>query len=355
MDINKLKSDAVELLKSLIETPSLSGEEDATADLIIKYLQEYNINEIYRKHNNVWSKNYYFNHDLPTVLLNIHHDTVKPNSAYSKDPFKAIVEGDRLYGLGSNDAGGGVVSLLATFVYFYKMKDLKYNVIVAITGEEENSGTNGIVSVLDEFPSIDFAIVSEPTLMKMAVAEKGLMVIDAKAKGIAGHAARTEGLNSIDIALKDIQTIHSKVFENISPTLGPVKMTVTQINAGKQHNVIPAECSFVIDVRSTDAYTNEEILQFLKDNLNSELQLRGRGYKPSFISMQHPIVESGLKLGLDYYGSPTLSDQAVMDFPSLKIGPGDSARSHTADEFIHISEIEQGIDIYIDILKGILN
>ena len=342
-----------ELLKNLIATPSFSGEEDKTADLIQGYLKEHGV-EFNRTKNNVWAKNKHFDELKPTILLNSHHDTVKPNKAYTIDPFKPFVKDGKLYGLGSNDAGGSVVSLLSTFVHFYNEKNLKYNIIIAITAEEESSGPNGLNSLIKILPNIDFAIVGEPTGMNLAIAEKGLLVLDVVAKGVSGHAAHENTINPIYLALEDINWIKNYRFPKVSETLGKVKMSVTQINAGTQHNVVPAECHFVVDVRVNDKYTNKEVLEIVKKNLKSEVKERSLRLNSSSIDKNHPIVQAGVKLGRKTYGSPTLSDQSVLSCQSLKMGPGESPRSHQADEFIYLSEIENGIKIYKKMLKEIL-
>ncbi|MBO3700768.1 M20 family metallo-hydrolase [Roseivirga sp. E12] len=349
----ELSDQAISLLKRLIEIPSLSKEETATADLIETFFVERNVTTE-RSGNNVWAKNLYFNDSKPTILLNSHHDTVKPNAGYTKDPFKAIEEGGKLYGLGSNDAGGCLVSLIATFLHFYDNRGLDYNLILAATAEEEISGKGGIEALLNQLPKIDFGIVGEPTLLDMAIAEKGLMVLDCAAKGQSGHAARDEGENAIYKAMQDIEWFRSFEFPKVSATLGPVKMNVTMIDAGTQHNVVPDHCRFVVDVRTTDSYSNQETLDIIKRNVKAHVTARSTRLNPSGISMDHPIVRSGLSLGRKTYGSPTLSDQALMPFPTLKMGPGDSARSHTADEFIYLHEIEEGIGLYIKVLQKIL-
>lgn len=351
--INRLKLDALELLKKLISTKSFSGEEDLTAEAIGNWLQSYDIT-FSRDGNNIWAKNKYYDESKPNILLNSHHDTVKPNKSYTRNPYEPTVEDGKLYGLGSNDAGGCLVSLIATFAYFYNQKELKYNIILSATAEEENSGDNGIASILDTLPDIDFAIVGEPTAMNLAIAEKGLIVIDGCAKGIPGHAAHTNTVNPIHKANKDINWIKKYKFPLESEFLGEVKMSVTQINAGQQHNVVPAECNFVIDVRVNDKYTNRQVFEIIEANCESQLVPRSFKLNSSSIPKGHEIVSAGLKHGREIYGSPTLSDQARLIFPSLKLGPGESVRSHSADEFILISEIEEGIDLYITILNEIL-
>lgn len=348
-----LKTEAVELLKQLIAIPSFSKEENKTADLLESFLTGKGI-EVKRKANNVWAINKYFRNELPSILLNSHHDTVKPGTAYTKGPFTPEIKEEKLFGLGSNDAGGALVSLLTVFLYYYEKKDLKYNIIFCAGAEEEISGANGIESVIPDFPSIDFAIVGEPTKMDLAIAEKGLIVLDCFVYGTTGHAAREEGDNTIYKAIRDIEWFKNFSFPKISETLGPVKMNVTMMQSGTQHNVVPSVCQFTVDVRTTDAYTNEEIVEIIKQNVSCEVKPRSLRLEASFISIDHPFVQTGIKYGRKTYGSPTLSDQSLMPWPSVKMGPGDSARSHTADEFIYINEIEDGIDTYINILDQIL-
>ncbi len=351
--MNDLFEEATELLKQLIAIPSFSKEEDNTADLLQEYFKSKGISTNRHK-NNIWVVNKHFDNSKPTILLNSHHDTVKPNSGYTKEPFTPVVENGKLFGLGSNDAGGPLTSLIATFVHFYEQKELNYNLLLAASAEEEISGDNGLISILDKMPAIDCAIVGEPTQMRMAVAEKGLMVLECTAHGISGHAARDEGENAIYKAMQDIGWFKSYEFPKQSEVLGPVKMTVTVIRAGSQHNVVPNTCDFTVDVRSTDAYTNKEILQIIEENIDSEIHPRSIRLNPSFMPQDHPIAKAGKKLNLEQYGSPTLSDQAFLSVPSLKIGPGKSARSHTADEFIYLREIEEGIQTYINLLNKIL-
>lgn len=353
MDIQTLYTNAVTLLKQLIATPSFSKEEDQTASLLCKFIGENKIAHS-RSGNNIWALNQYFDENKPTILLNSHHDTVKPNPAYTRDPFSAVEEDGKLFGLGSNDAGGCVVSLLTAFVHFYNRKDLKYNLVIALTAEEEISGRHGIESILSELPEIDFAIVGEPTLTEMAIAEKGLMVLDCVAHGIAGHAAREEGDNAIYKAIKDIEWFRTFRFPKVSETLGPVKMNVTMIKAGEQHNVVPAACSFTVDVRVTDVYKNEEIVELIQEHIDSEIIPRSVRLRSSSINRDHAIVKAALKLGKKLYGSPTTSDQALISAPSVKVGPGDSARSHSADEFIYLREIQEGIETYIGLLEEVM-
>ena len=354
MKKKELTQSAIELLKNLIETPSFSSEEDKTAAHIENWFAEYKIPCV-RTKNNVWALNLHFDESKPTLLLNSHHDTVKPNNGYTKDPFKAIEEAGKLYGLGSNDAGGCLVSLMATFTYFYNKKNLKYNLVLVASAEEESSGENGLNSMLEFIPKIDVAIVGEPTLMNLAIAEKGLVVFDAKVKGTPSHAAHPNTDNAIYNTVKVLKWFQDYKFEKKSPVLGDVKMTVTQIHAGKQHNAVPSEVDLVIDVRVNDRYTNKEIAKILKEKSPcTSIEPRSLRLNSSSIPVSHPLVEAGVELGRELYGSPTLSDQAVLTCPSLKLGPGDSTRSHTADEFIYLAEIEEGIDIYIQLLEKIL-
>lgn len=351
--MKKLKNKAIVLLKQLIATPSLSKEEDKTASILFDFLKEEGV-EVHQHLNNVWAVNKYFNPKKETILLNSHHDTVKPNNGYTKPPFEPIVEDGKLFGLGSNDAGGPLVSLIATFLYFYNEQNLAYNVLLACTAEEEISGKNGIVEVMKVVPFPSVAIIGEPTLMDMAIAEKGLMVLECTAHGKAGHAARDEGENAIYKAVKDIQWVQSFKFSKLSETLGPVKMTTTIINAGSQHNVVPDTCNFTIDVRTTDAYSNEETLTIIEEQLQSIINPKSLRLNPSSIELKHPLVQAGINLGMATYGSPTLSDQSLINIPSLKLGPGNSARSHTPDEYIYLVEIEEGIEKYIKLLNNFL-
>jgi acetylornithine deacetylase/succinyl-diaminopimelate desuccinylase-like protein len=352
--INNLYNDAVDLLSNLISIPSFSKEEDKTADVLESFLAERDI--AYKRHlNNIYSTNKYFDENKPTLLLNSHHDTVKPNHQYTKDPFQPLKEDGKLYGLGSNDAGGPLVSLIAAYVYFYAKQDMKYNIALAASAEEEISGRNGIETIMPLLPKISFAIVGEPTQMNLAVAEKGLLVLDCRATGRSGHAARNEGENAIYKAMKDIEWFNHFVFPKVSPALGPMKMSVTVIHTeNKAHNVVPAECSFVVDIRVTDEYTHEEVMELLKKYVTSEMKPRSMRMRSSKIDMDHPIVQAGMRLGKTTYGSPTTSDQALIAAPSLKCGPGDSARSHTADEFIYLDEIKNGIKDYIEMLDMVV-
>lgn len=347
-------SEAILLLKELIALPSFSKQEDKTADLLEAFIQKKGI-PVERKGQNLWCRNKHYDAKKPTILLNSHHDTVKPNQGYTKDPFTPTTENGKLYGLGSNDAGASLVSLLATFLHFYHQEGLSHNLIYAASAEEEISGHEGIALILKELGEIDFAIVGEPTQMQMAIAEKGLMVLDCHVLGRAGHAARDEGDNAIYKALSPIKWFQEHQFERVSESLGPVKMSVTQVNAGAQHNVVPDLCTFVVDVRNTDAYTNDELLSLIQSSVNCKVQARSTRLNPSGIDKDHQIVKAGIQLGLATYGSPTLSDQALIPVPSLKIGPGDSARSHTADEYIYLNEIEKGIATYIQLIDTFFN
>lgn len=348
--IDDYSKEAIDLLCQLIETPSLSKEEDVTAGLIQDFLEKKNI-VLSRKSNNIWARNSHFDATKPSILLNSHHDTVKPNSGYTNDPFTAIEEDGKLFGLGSNDAGGCLVSLIMTFLHFYDRKDLPYNLILAATAEEENSGKDGVESILDQVRPVEFGLVGEPTEMKMAVAEKGLMVLDCYAKGVSGHAARDVGDNAIYLAMEDMEWIKNYVFETESIYLGPIKMTTTMINAGYQHNVIPDMCQFVVDVRTTDSYSNQEVLEVVKMNLKSVVEPRSLRLNSSQLPGNLPISIVADELEIEKFGSPTCSDQAVMDFPTFKMGPGKSERSHTADEFIYLTEIKEGIAGYVQLLE----
>nr|WP_315188515.1 M20 family metallo-hydrolase [uncultured Flavobacterium sp.] len=347
--IETLTQEAIALLKALIETPSFSSEEDQTALLIENWFTQNNI-PFERENNNVWAFNNYFDKNKPTLLLNSHHDTVKPNQGYTNGPFEAIVDDGKLYGLGSNDAGGCLVSLLATFVYFYSNENLPYNLVMVASAEEESSGKNGLNSVLKHLPELECAIVGEPTLMQLAVAEKGLLVLDVIVKGTASHAAHNNPDNPIYNAIPVIEWFKNFQFERISEVLGPVKMTVTQVSAGKQHNVVPAECHLVIDIRVNDCYNNKEILETVRQHLTAEINPRSMHLNASSIPVSHGLVQAGITLGRTTYGSPTLSDQSVLSCKSLKLGPGETLRSHSANEFIFINEIEEGIQLYIKIL-----
>jgi acetylornithine deacetylase len=352
--IDQLFFKALELLKILISIPSFSKQEQETAAVLSRFLQEYGV-ETKQLGNNVYAFNRHFIPGKPTLLLNSHHDTVKPDKAYTVDPFTAIEADGKLFGLGSNDAGGSLVALLATFLHFYNAPNLAYNIIFVASAEEEISGSGGIEAVLPLLPPIDCAIVGEPTLMQMAVAEKGLLVIDCTAIGITGHAARNEGTNAIYIAMNDIHWFNTHQFEKISPFLGPVKTTVTVIETdNKAHNVVPAICNFVVDIRVNELYTFDEVLHIIQQHIQSTIKPRSVRLKSSSIAESHPLVVAGKTLGKTTYGSPTTSDKALMPFPALKMGPGNSARSHSANEFIYTIEIKEAIGDYITIINQLV-
>lgn len=367
-DKDILKKEALRLLQLLISTPSFSKEEDRTATILEEFLQQQGVTP-YRVGNNVYAIGAQFDASKPCLLLNSHHDTVRPNPHYTKDPFQALLEEDRLYGLGSNDAGGPLVSLIATFLFFENKKDLPFNIVLAATAEEEISGKEGIEDLLQQETFIQHtqgcflpnnlhpqtaAIVGEPTLLQMAVAERGLMVLDVLVKGKPGHAAREEGDNAIYKAMEVIQFFKTHSFAKISPLLGSNKMSVTVIHTeNKAHNVIPAECQLVVDTRINELYSFDEVLQEIKQQLPAMVEMTPRStrLRSSKIEMDHPLVKAGIQLGLSSYGSPTTSDKALIPFPALKLGPGDSARSHSANEWIGVQEINQGIDLYIDLIQ----
>ncbi len=352
-DILSLTKDAIALLKDLIATPSFSSEESETAMLLEGWFVKRGIPHK-RKDNNVFAFNKFFDKAKPTLLLNSHHDTVRPNTAYTRDPFQPSVQDGKLFGLGSNDAGGALVSLIAAFTYFYHREDLSHNLLMVASGEEESSGPKGLNSMLEVLPPIDVAIVGEPTLMQLAIAEKGLVVFDAEVKGTPSHAAHPNTDNAIYNCIEVLKWFREFRFPKVSEVLGEVKLTVTQINGGSQHNVVPAGVDLVIDVRVNDRYTNQEIAEILQKKAPCRLQPRSLHLNSSSIPKDHLLVQSGIALGRETYGSPTLSDQAALSCPSLKMGPGDSRRSHSADEFIWISEIEEGISLYIELLHGFL-
>lgn len=352
MDKEAMLSEALNLLKVLISTPSMSREEEAAANALQNYMERSGI-LTNRSGNNVWCVSPQFSLDKPTLLLNSHIDTVKPVSGWQKQPFTPTEVNGKLYGLGSNDAGGSLVCLFQTFCRLTR-KEQPYNLIFLASCEEEVSGKNGIESVLPKLPPIALGIVGEPTEMQPAIAEKGLMVLDVTAHGKAGHAAREEGDNAIYHALTDIEWFRTYRFERVSPLLGPVKMSVTQINAGTQHNVIPDRCSFVVDIRSNELYTNEELFSLISQHISSEITARSFRLNSSHIDASHPVVRRAVELGRTPYGSPTLSDQALMPFPSVKIGPGKSSRSHTANEYILIRELEEALDLYYELLDGLV-
>ena len=340
----------IELLKTLISPKSFSKEEENAAKVMRNFLTEEGI-PFHTKENNTWAFCKHYTKDKPTILLDSHVDTVRPAKGYTIDPFSPVEEGDKLYGLGSNDAGGPLVSLLATFIHFYERKDLPFNLVFGATAEEEISGRRGLEIVLPKIAPIDFAIIGEPTKMELAIAEKGLLVLDCYAHGKSGHAAREEGDNALYKALHDIEKLRNFEFENVSDVLGKVKITVTQIEAGTQHNVIPDICHFVVDVRTNEHYTNKKAAAIIDNLLESEVKPRSVRLNSSGISEHHPFAKLVKKKGIKIYGSPTTSDQAIISFFSVKMGPGASARSHTANEFIYKSEILTGIELYIELLE----
>lgn len=348
------QAEAIALLKTLIAIPSFSKEEAKTADAIEAWLRSRSI-PTHRLLNNIWATNRHFDAAKPTILLNSHHDTVKPSKAYTLDPFDPLEKDGRLYGLGSNDAGGCLVSLIAAFLHYYDRAGLTYNLVLAATAEEEISGYNGIELLLPSLGKIDFGIVGEPTRMQLAVAEKGLLVLDCLAQGKAGHAAREEGENAIYKAIRDIDWFRTYRAPRVSDLLGPVKMSVTVIDTdNKAHNIVPPQCHFVVDVRVNELYSFEELLAQIRANVGCQVTPRSLRMRSSSIPTDHPIVRAGIRLGRTCYGSPTTSDKALMPFPTLKTGPGDSARSHTADEYIFVAEIAEGINGYIDLLKPVI-
>ncbi|NDE09168.1 MAG: M20/M25/M40 family metallo-hydrolase [Chitinophagia bacterium] len=351
---NLLSDSAVLLLKQLIATPSFSKEEQDTANIISTFFEQQGV-QYERVGNNIYAKNKHYNISKPTVLLNSHHDTVFPNKGYTLNPFTPLEKEGKLFGLGSNDAGGCLVSLIATFIHFYKQENTAYNIVFAASAEEEISGVNGIELLLPKLGKIDFGIVGEPTQLEMAVAERGLMVIDCIAQGRAGHAAREEGENALYKAMEDINWIRNFKFEKVSALLGECRLSVTVIETdNKQHNVVPGQCKFVMDARINELYNFDEVQEIFKLHLKSSFQPRSTRMKSTSIALDHPLVKAGIQLGKGYYGSPTTSDKALMPFPTLKMGPGDSARSHTADEFIYLREIEEGINCYIQLIEQIL-
>lgn len=348
---DKLFDDALALLKELIAIPSFSKEEDKTAAAIGRFFARHGVH-IHRYANNIVAQNKFFDDGKPTLLLNSHHDTVKPNKGYTNNPFDPIVKDGKLFGLGSNDAGGCLVSLIAAFLYYYNRGDLPYNIILAATAEEEISGNGGVELVIPYLENVEVAIVGEPTRMQMAIAERGLMVLDCVAKGKAGHAARNEGDSALYKAWNDIGWLKYHQFEQASALLGPVSMNVTSIETpNKQHNVVPDECRFIVDVRVNECYTLEDVLETIGQNITSEITPRSVRMRSSVIPVSHPLVQAGLSMGLQCYGSPTTSDKALMPFNALKMGPGDSARSHTPDEYVYLDEIRSGIEGYIAIIQ----
>lgn len=351
MNKELLLNDAVSLLKQLIATPSVSRSEDVAADVMQRSMEGYGLT-VSREKNNLWTTTPGYDPQKPTLLLNAHIDTVKPVSSWRRDPFTPTLDGDTLYGLGSNDCGGGLVMLLQVFRALSEQPQ-PYNLIYLASAEEEVSGVDGIRRVLPLLPKIDVAVVGEPTGMQPAVAEKGLMVVDATAHGVSGHAARGEGVNAIYEALDDLEWIRGYQFGKVSRLLGPTVMNVTVINAGTQHNVIPDECRFTIDVRTNEYYRNEDVFNILQLHIKSKIKARSFHLSSSSISMEHPLVRRCIEMKMQPFGSPTLSDQALMSFPSLKLGPGESSRSHSADEFIRLSELSDAFDKYIKLLSGL--
>lgn len=344
--------DAVALLQQLIATPSHSRDEGATAELLCRYFTERGI-AVERIHNNILVRSAHFDPEQPTLLLNSHHDTVRPAASYTRDPYTPTIEGDRLYGLGANDAGASLVALTQVFLHLYEQQ-LPFNLMLALSAEEECGGEKGVRAWIDKVGRIDMAIVGEPTSIEAAIGERGLVVLDCEAKGVSGHAAREEGVNALYIALEDIQTLRSWQPERTSPTLGPMTITTTMISCGTQHNVVPDSCRFVVDCRTTDAYTNEEVVELIRSTIRSEATPRSTRIRASVIAADHPLVEAAVRAGAKPFVSPTTSDRTLMPFPALKIGPGDSARSHAADEFVLISEIEQGIATYTQIMENLI-
>lgn len=350
MTAQQYTGEAVSLLSHLIATPSVSRDERRAADIMEEELTRCGFTP-HREANNVWAIGSCQREDRPTLLLNAHIDTVKPVASYTRNPYEPSLEDGTLYGLGSNDCGGGLVSLLQVFRELSANDQCPYNLVYLASAEEEVSGKDGISRALPLLPHIDVAIVGEPTGMQPAVAEKGLMVVDITAHGKSGHAARNEGVNAIYEALDDLCWIRSHRFDRVSRFLGPTKMQATVVNAGTQHNVVPDECKIVVDVRTNELYTNEEVFDIISSHCKSECRARSFRLHSSRIDLNHPLVERCVALGLQPFGSPTLSDQALMPFASLKLGPGQSARSHSADEYIKVSEIEHAIGLYLRLLE----
>lgn len=348
-----LTQNAIALLQDLIRLESFSGAEDRTTTRIEEWFSSYEI-PFQRKNNNIWATNKHFDIQKPTLLLNSHHDTVHPNQGYTRNPYSPDIEDGKLYGLGSNDAGGALVSLIACFTHFYNQENLDYNLLMVASAEEESAGKKSLRYLIPDLPKIDVAIVGEPTLMDLAIAEKGLVVFDLSLKGTASHAAHPNEDNPLMKLPKLLKAIDELEFDKVSPLLGPVKATLTQVNAGSQHNVVPSEVNMVLDVRVNECYSNKEIEQIIKSSLDCEVKARSLRLRSSSINPDHPLVKAGITLGKKTYGSPTLSDQAGLDCPSLKLGPGDSTRSHSANEFIFVREIEEGITFYINLLNQIL-
>ena len=351
--------DAIALLQRLIATPSLSGNESGTADILAAELASRGV-VVRRHHNNIWALSKGFDCNKPTLMLNSHQDTVKPSQNYTRDPFEPTIEEGKLYGLGSNDAGASLVSLVATFCNNYDTSTLPYNLLLALTAEEENMGEKGMRSFLphlkDEGIKVDMVLVGEPTSMQPAVGERGLVVLDCTAHGKSGHAARNEGENALYKAMNDIEKLRNFRFEKVSELLGDIKITVTQIAAGTQHNIVPDECRFVVDIRTTDAYTNEEVVELLQGAVECDAKPRSTRVRASAIALSHPLVESAVAIGRKPFISPTTSDRAIMQgLPALKMGVGESSRSHTANEFVLVSEIEEGVALYQKLLDELRN
>ncbi|SEG55603.1 acetylornithine deacetylase [Halpernia humi] len=349
----ELLKNATDLLKKLIATPSLSKDEYDASLVIEGYFQHRDI-PTNRLKNNIWATNKYFDESKPSIVLNTHHDTVKPNKAYTLDPFFPLEKDGKIFGLGSNDAGASLVTMVQAFRYFYEAENLSHNLIIALTAEEEISGNDGIDLLFPQLPNVELVIVGEPTQMNLAIAEKGLLVIDGEMQGTPSHAAHPNDNNSIVKCMADLQHILNFKFPKISPYLGEVKVTLSMINAGTQHNVVPEKCNFTLDVRVTDEYSNQEVFEIIQSEMKSKISARSLRLNSSKIDENHPIVKAGLEIGRTTYGSPTSSDQAIIPCTSIKIGPGDSTRSHTADEYIYIDEIKEGIEIYTKILEKIL-
>ncbi|AGW86076.1 Succinyl-diaminopimelate desuccinylase [Blattabacterium sp. (Nauphoeta cinerea)] len=352
VNLQVLKEEAIQLLIQIINTPSISEQENKVSFLIEDYLHQHGFH-VKRKYNNIWTENNnsYKKENIPTILLNSHHDTVKPGKNWSTDPFTAVQQNNKLIGLGSNDAGASIVSLISAFIYLSSLSELPYRLILSITAEEEISGTLGVRSILPELGSIDLGIVGEPTQMQVAIAEKGLIVLDCVAEGETGHSARNTGINAIYIATRDIEYLRYFSFDRKSELLGFPTINVTQIKGGIQHNVIPDICTFVIDIRTNELYQNEELIDIIRNQIHSKMKPRSSHSNSSFINPMHPIVLKAKLIGRNTYGSPTLSDQSIMPFSTIKMGVGDSGRSHTPNEYVWISEIMEGIDIYICLLK----
>jgi len=349
----ELAENAVKLLKKLIATPSMSRDEYNASLIIEGFFNEHQLT-VNRFKNNIWATNKHFDAGKPSILLNTHHDTVKPNKAYTLDPFIPVEKDGKLFGLGSNDAGASLVAMAQTFLYFYEAEDLTHNLVIALTAEEEISGLDGIEALFPQLPNVELAIVGEPTKMNLAIAEKGLLVIDGEMLGTPSHAAHPNDDNAIVKCMKDLQNILGFKFPKVSDYLGEVKVTLSVLNAGTQHNVVPEKCNFTLDVRVTDEYSNREVFEIIQSQMKSKLTSRSFRLNSSKIDVNHPFVRAGLALGRTTYGSPTSSDQVIIPCTSVKLGPGDSLRSHTADEFVYIDEIREGIDVYIKILEKVL-